>query len=40
MRRVLLALAMMAVAVFMAVGVASAITYGQPDGNRHPNVGG
>jgi hypothetical protein len=29
----------MAVAVVMAAGVASAITYGQPDGNRHPNVG-
>ena len=39
MRRVLLALAMMLVAVFMAAGVASAITYGQPDRNRHPNVG-
>ncbi len=40
MRRVLLAFAMMAVAVLMGAGVASAITYGQPDGNRHPNVGG
>ena len=40
MRRVLLALAMMAVAVFMGAGVASAITNGQPDGNKHPNVGG
>jgi hypothetical protein len=30
---------MMAVAVFMAVGMASAITDGQPDGNKHPNVG-
>lgn len=40
MRRVLLALPMMAVAVLMAAGVASAITNGQPDGNRHPNVGG
>jgi secreted trypsin-like serine protease len=39
MRRVLLALAMKAVAVFMAAGVASAITYGQPGGNKHPNVG-
>ncbi len=39
MRKVLLAFAMMAVALLMAVGVASAITYGQPDGNRHPNVG-
>ncbi len=40
MRKVLLAFAIMATAVFMAAGVASAITYGQPDGNRHPNVGG
>ena len=39
MRRVLLALAMKAVAVFMAAGVASAITYGQPGGNKHTNVG-
>jgi hypothetical protein len=39
MRRVLLALAMKAVAAFMDAGVASAITYGQPDGNKHPNVG-
>ncbi len=39
MRKVLLAFAMMAVALLMAAGVASAITYGQPDGNRHPNVG-
>jgi len=39
MRKVLLAFAMMAVAVLMASGVASAITYGKADGNRHPNVG-
>jgi secreted trypsin-like serine protease len=30
---------MMAVAVFMAAGMASAITDGQPDSNKHPNVG-
>jgi hypothetical protein len=40
MPRVLLALAMMAVAVLMAAGLASASTNGQPEGNRHPNVGG
>src|SRR5215203_3666946 len=39
MRKVLLAFAMMAVAVLMASGVASAITYGKADGNRHPMVG-
>jgi len=39
MRKILLAFAMMAVAILMAAGLASAITYGQPDGNRHPNVG-
>ncbi len=39
MRRVLRALAMKAVAAFMAAGVASAITHGQPDGNKHPNAG-
>ncbi|CAN5719327.1 hypothetical protein BH18ACT11_BH18ACT11_19210 [soil metagenome] len=39
MRKVLLAFAMMVVAVLMASGVASAITYGKADGNRHPNVG-
>lgn len=40
MRKVLLAFAIMMVAILMAAGVASAITDGQPDGNRHPNVGG
>jgi hypothetical protein len=39
MRKVLLAFAMMAVAVLMASSVASAITYGKADGNRHPQVG-
>ncbi len=36
---VLLAAAIMLVAGLACGGVASAITYGQPDGNRHPNVG-
>jgi hypothetical protein len=36
---VVLAAAIMLVAVLVCGGVASAITYGQPDGNRHPNVG-
>jgi secreted trypsin-like serine protease len=39
MRRAVLLLAMVALAILLASGVASAITYGQPDGNRHPNVG-
>ena len=39
MRRAVLLLATMALAVLLAAGVASAITYGQPDGNRHPYVG-
>jgi hypothetical protein len=40
MRKVWLAFAMMATAVLLCAGAASAITNGQPDGNRHPNVGG
>jgi hypothetical protein len=36
---VLLAAAIMFVAVLVCGGVALAITYGQPDGNRHPYVG-
>jgi hypothetical protein len=32
--------AMMALAMLLASGMASAVTYGQPDGNRHPYVGG
>ena len=40
MRRILLAFAMMTMAVLAGSGAASAITNGQPDGNRHPNVGG
>ena len=39
MRRVTLIFAVAVVAVLVGSGVASAVTYGQPDGNRHPNVG-
>ncbi len=39
MKRILLVLATMAAAVLLATGMASAITYGQPDGNGHPYVG-
>ena len=39
MKRILLVLATMAAAVLLATGMASAITYGQPDGNMHPYVG-
>ena len=39
MRKVLRAFAIMAAMVFMASGVALAITYGKADGNRHPEVG-
>jgi len=39
MKRILLVLATMAAAVLLASGMASAITYGQPDGNQHPYVG-
>lgn len=39
MRRTSLVLAVALFAVLVCGGVASAITYGQPDGNRHPNVG-
>jgi V8-like Glu-specific endopeptidase len=39
MRRVLLLLSAMAVTVLVASGVAGAITYGQPDNNKHPYVG-
>lgn len=39
MRKVLLAFAAVAAAVLISSGAASAITYGQPDGNRHPNAG-
>jgi uncharacterized protein YqgC (DUF456 family) len=39
MRRVSLIFAVVVVAVLVCGGVASAITYGQPDGSRHSNVG-
>ena len=39
MRKVLLAFAVMTATVFMASGVALAITYGKADGNRHPEAG-
>jgi secreted trypsin-like serine protease len=38
-RRIALLLATMALAILLATGMASAITYGHPDGNRHPYVG-
>src|SRR5688500_11127456 len=39
MRKTLLLFTTMALALLLAAGMASAITYGQPDGSRHPNVG-
>jgi|SRR5215217_12301 len=39
MRKTLLLFTTMALALLLAAGMASAITYGQLDGNRHPNVG-
>jgi hypothetical protein len=38
-RRIAALLATMALAMVLASGMASAITYGQPDGNQHPYVG-
>jgi secreted trypsin-like serine protease len=38
-RRIAALLATMALAMLLATGMASAITYGQPDDNQHPNVG-
>jgi hypothetical protein len=38
-RRIAALLATMALAMWLATGMASAITYGQPDGNRYPYVG-
>lgn len=38
MQKIWLAFAMMATAVLMCAGAASAITNGQPDGNQHPNL--
>jgi Trypsin len=39
MRKTLLLFTTMALALLLAAGMASAITYGQLDGNRHPYVG-
>jgi Trypsin len=39
MRRAILLIAMMAVSLVVASGMAQAILNGQPDGNRHPYVG-
>src|SRR5919112_1403157 len=39
MRKILLAFAVTAAMVFVAPGVAPAITYGKADGDRHPEVG-
>jgi hypothetical protein len=39
MRKAILLLATMALAILLAAGAAWAITYGQPDGDRHPYVG-
>jgi hypothetical protein len=39
MRRALLSLAKMAVSELIIAGVASTITHGRPDGNKHPNAG-
>jgi secreted trypsin-like serine protease len=39
MSKAILLIATMALAIVLAAGAASAITYGQPDGNRHPYVG-
>jgi secreted trypsin-like serine protease len=39
MKRILLLLVTITLSVLVASGVAGAITYGQPDNNRHPYVG-
>jgi secreted trypsin-like serine protease len=39
MRRVVLLLATMTLAILLASGVTGAITYGEPDAGKHPNVG-
>lgn len=39
MRRLILLMATMALAILMASGVAQAIINGEPDGNMHPYVG-
>src|SRR5215210_6712001 len=38
-RRIAALLATMALAILLATGMASGITYGHPDGTRHPYVG-
>src|SRR5687767_2886290 len=38
-RRALMLVATVAAAMVLGAGMASAITYGQPDGNQHPYVG-
>src|ERR687893_1537403 len=40
MQKVWFVFATMVTAILLCVGAASAITNGQPDGNKHPNVGG
>src|SRR4028118_1524768 len=40
MRKMWLRFPQMGPAILLCAGAASAITNGQPDGNRHPNVGG
>ena len=37
--RILIVFAMVLILTLGLVGSASAITFGEPDGNRHPNVG-
>ncbi len=38
-KRVLVLISLLAAVAVISVGGAQAITYGQPDGNRHPNAG-
>ena len=40
MQKIWLVFATMVTAILLCAGAASGITNGQPDGNRHPNVGG
>lgn len=39
MYRKIIVIALLAMLAMLVVGPASAITFGEPDGNRHPNVG-
>jgi len=39
-QKIWLVFATMVTAILLCAGAASGITNGQPDGNRHPNVGG